>query len=103
MIRWVLEARAKQHSVDIGYVLAPHLWRRGLMGEAVRGLVHWAMNHPEVYRIWAVCDVENIASARLLESAGMQLEGRLRRWLVHPNMSESPRDCLCYAAVKAAG
>jgi len=99
----MLEARVKQHSVDIGYVLAPHLWRRGLMGEAVRGLVHWAVNHPEVYRIWAVCDVENIASARLLESAGMQLEGRLRRWLVHPNMSESPRDCLCYAAVKASG
>lgn len=97
----VLEARVKQHSVDIGYVLAPRLWRRGLMSEAVGGLVQWAMNHPEVYRIWAVCDVDNVASARLLESVGMQLEGTLRRWLIHPNISEQPRDCLCYAAVKA--
>jgi hypothetical protein len=40
-----------------------------------------------------------VSSARLLESVGMQFEGRLRRWLVHPNMSESPRDCLCYAIV----
>jgi hypothetical protein len=84
----------------IGYVLAPRLWRCGLMSEAVGGLVQWAMSHPEVYRIWAVCDVDNVASARLLESVGMQLEGTRRRWLIHPNMSEQPRDCLCYAAVK---
>jgi RimJ/RimL family protein N-acetyltransferase len=83
-----------------GYVLAPRLWRRGLMTEAVHGLVQWAMTHPEVYRIWAVCDVENVASARVLERAGMQLEGTLRRWLFHPNLSQSPRDWLCFAAVK---
>lgn len=33
----------------------------------------------------------------------MQFEGRLRRWLVHPNISESPRDCLCSSIVKPAG
>ena len=98
-----LEARMNPHSVDIGYALAPRLWRRGLMSEAVASLVAWAMEQPSIYRVWAVCDVENIASARLLESVGMQLEGRLRRWLIHPNMSDSPRDCWCYAIVKAAG
>jgi RimJ/RimL family protein N-acetyltransferase len=99
----MLEARLRPHSVDIGYVLSPRLWRRGLMSEAVGGLVAWAMDQPEIYRVWAVCDSENVASARLLESVGMQFEGRLRRWLVHPNISESPRDCLCYAIVKPAG
>ena len=99
----MLEARVNQHSVDIGYVLSPHLWRRGLMSEAVSGLVTWAMNQPELYRVWAVCDWENVASARLLERVGMQFEGRLSRWLVHPNISDSPRDCLCYAIVKQAG
>jgi [ribosomal protein S5]-alanine N-acetyltransferase len=97
----MLEARVERHSVNIGYVLARHLWRRGLMSEAVGGLVQWAMSHPGVYRIWAVCDVDNVASARLLQSVGMQFEGTLRRWLIHPNMSEAPRDCLCYAAVKS--
>lgn len=95
-----LEARVHGHSIDIGYVLVPRLWRLGLMSEAVRGLVQWAMSHPDVYRIWAVCDADNVASARLLQSVGMELEGTLRRWLIHPNMSETPRDCLCYAAVK---
>jgi RimJ/RimL family protein N-acetyltransferase len=99
----MLEARVKNHTVDLGYVLVPRLWRRGLMSEAVAGLVKWALAQPEIYRIWAVCDVENVASARLLESVGMQLEGTLRRWLVHPNVSDLPRDCLCYAIVKHTG
>jgi RimJ/RimL family protein N-acetyltransferase len=99
----MLEARVKNHTVDLGYVLVPRLWRRGLMSEAVAGLVKWALAQPEIYRIWAVCDVENVASARLLESVGMQLEGTLRRWLVHPNVGDLPRDCLCYAIVKQTG
>jgi [ribosomal protein S5]-alanine N-acetyltransferase len=41
--------------------------------------------------------VDNVASARLLERVGMEREGVLRRWLVHPNLSEAPRDCLCYS------
>jgi RimJ/RimL family protein N-acetyltransferase len=99
----ILEARVRHHSMDIGYVLSRPLWRQGLMSEAVGGLVKWAMGQPEIYRVWAVCDVDNIASARLLERVGMQFEGTLRRWLVHPNMGDSPRDCLCYAIVKHAG
>ena len=99
----MLEARVRAHAVDIGYALTQRLWRRGLMSEAVAGFVTWAMRQPGIYRVWAVCDAENVASARLLESVGMQLEGRLRRWLMHPNVSDSPRDCLCYAIVKAAG
>ncbi len=96
----MLEARFREHSVEIGYVLARPLWRRGLMSEAVGGLARWAMSQPEIHRMWAVCDVDNVASARLLESVGMQREGTLRRWLVHPNLSETPRDCLCYSLVK---
>ena len=96
----MLEARVKGHAVDFGYVLAPRLWRRGLMSEAVAGLLTWAMAQPAIHRVWATCDVENVASARLLESVGMQLEGTLHRWLVHPNLSDVPRDCLCYALVK---
>jgi len=69
------------------------------MSEAVAGLVDWAFGQPEIHRVWAVCDVDNVPSARLLASVGMQLEGRLRRWLIHPNISDSPRDCYCYAIV----
>src|SRR5437667_8436856 len=74
---------------------------QGLMGEAVTAMVEWALAQPMIYRVWAICDVDNVASARLFERVGMEREGVLRRWLVHPNLSEAPRDCLCYSIVKA--
>jgi RimJ/RimL family protein N-acetyltransferase len=96
----MIEARRASTSVDTGYVLRQSLWRRGLMTEAVRFVMQWALAQPDGYRVWATCDVENVASPRLLESVGMQREGVLRRWIVHPNISAEPRDALCYATVK---
>jgi ribosomal-protein-alanine N-acetyltransferase len=96
----LVEIRVNPHAVDLGYALSRRWWRQGLMSEAVQSVVEWALAQPEVYRVWAVCDVDNVASARVLERVGMQREGLLRRWLVHPNISEAPRDCLCYSVVK---
>ncbi len=70
------------------------------MTEAVRAVIAWVFAQPGIYRVWAVCDVENLASARVLEKAGMHLEGILRRWLIHSNVSVEPRDCFCYSIVK---
>ena len=98
----MLEIRVGGSSVDIGYALARRWWRQGLMSEAVSAIIEWAFAQPSVHRVWATCDVENVASARLLERVGMEREGVLRRWIVHPNVSESPRDAFCYAIVKGA-
>jgi ribosomal-protein-alanine N-acetyltransferase len=35
-----------------------------------------------------------------MEKAGMTKEGVLRRWSVHPNISEEPRDSYCYSIIK---
>jgi RimJ/RimL family protein N-acetyltransferase len=40
-----------------------------------------------------VCDVDNVASARVLQKIGMQREGRLARWAVMPNAGGVARDC----------
>ena len=81
-------------------MLARAYWGRGYMTEALKELIDWALKQKDIYRIWAVCDVDNLASARVMEKAGMQLEGTLRRWSVHPNISPEPRDSHCYAIVK---
>jgi RimJ/RimL family protein N-acetyltransferase len=70
------------------------------MTEALSEVAHWALRQPEIFRISAVCDVENIASARVMEKAGLIREGLLRRWLVHPNISDKPRDCFAYAKAR---
>ena len=109
---WVIERHEEKHAIgmiiarsseqkwELGYVLARAYWGRGYMTEALKGLIDWVLKQKDIYRIWAVCDVDNLASARVMEKAGMQLEGTLRRWSVHPNISPEPRDSYCYAIVK---
>jgi RimJ/RimL family protein N-acetyltransferase len=58
------------------------------------------MGQPSVFRIGAFCDVDNVASARVMEKSGLVREGLLRRWLMHPNISDEPRDCFSYARVR---
>jgi RimJ/RimL family protein N-acetyltransferase len=92
--------QAAPHRLDCGYVLARVWWGQGLMTEVLTEVVNWAMRQPSIFRIGALCDVENIASARVMEKAGLVREGILRRWLMHPNVSDEPRDCLSYARVR---
>jgi [ribosomal protein S5]-alanine N-acetyltransferase len=70
------------------------------MTEALSEVAGWAMRQHDIRRIGAVCDVDNPASARVMEKAGLAREGILRRWLVHPNISPEPRDCFSYALTR---
>ena len=90
------------HRLDCGYVLARAFWGRGLMTEALEQVTHWAMCQNGIWRIGAGCDVDNFASARVMEKAGLAREGLLRRWIIHPNVSSEPRDWLSYAKVRSA-
>ena len=96
----MLNARIRGHMVDLGYVLGRRHWKQGYMTEAVATLVKWAFGQPDVFRIWATCDVDNVPSARVLEKSRFQREGILRRWIIHPNVSAQPRDCYVYAQVR---
>jgi len=88
------------HRLDCGYVLARRWWRQGLMTEVLTEITASALRQSSVFRIGAMCDVENIGSARVLEKSGFVREGLLRRWLIHPNISDEPRDCYSYAQVR---
>ena len=70
------------------------------MVEAVTAVSNEAFEHHNLFRIWATCDKENLASARVLEKSGFVCEGTLARWMVHPNVSEEPRDALVYARTR---
>jgi ribosomal-protein-alanine N-acetyltransferase len=83
-----------------GYVLARSSWGQGMMTEALTEVACWALSQPDIWRIGDVCDVENRASARVMEKAGLTCEGVARRWMVHPNVSDEPRDCFSYAKVR---
>jgi RimJ/RimL family protein N-acetyltransferase len=96
----MITARVEGHKWELGYVLARKYWGRDYMTEAVKAVIDWAFKQPEIYRIWAVCDIDNLASARVMEKAGMKREGVLRRWSIHPNLGAEPRDSYCYSITK---
>jgi ribosomal-protein-alanine N-acetyltransferase len=86
--------------IEVGYALARLYWGKGFMTEALCAVIDWAFAQPDIFRIQAICDIENIASARVMEKAGMTREGLLRRYVLHPNISDEPRDCFMYAVVR---
>ncbi len=67
------------HRAEIGYALSRPYWGKGLMTEAVRAAISFGFHVMGLNRIQGRCTVENRASARVLEKAGMQYEGTLRQ------------------------
>jgi ribosomal-protein-alanine N-acetyltransferase len=92
--------RIQSHQIQFGYCLARDCWGQGYATEAARAFVAAAMDEPQNWRDQAFCDLENRASAHVLEKVGLTLEGVLRRYLVMPNISSEPRDMFCYAKVR---
>jgi ribosomal-protein-alanine N-acetyltransferase len=86
--------------IEVGFGLARSYWGKGYMTEALRAVIDWAFAQSYIFRVQAICDVENIGSARVMEKAGMVREGLLRCYVLHPNISAEPRDVYMYAIVK---
>ncbi|MGI9434709.1 MAG: GNAT family N-acetyltransferase [Geminicoccaceae bacterium] len=95
----MIDARPQGHRASFGYVLARPYWGCGYVVEALTALVDWFLNLPGIWRASAFCDVDNHASARVMEKAGMTFEGILCRYATHPNISSEPRDCRIFARV----
>jgi RimJ/RimL family protein N-acetyltransferase len=81
----------------IGYCLARHCWGQGYATEAARAVIAFGFGELDLHRIFATCDVRNVASARVLEKAGMQREGRLRE---HKWQRGGWRDSYLYAILR---
>jgi ribosomal-protein-alanine N-acetyltransferase len=79
---------------SIGYSLVRAHWGHGYATEVARGLIRFGFETLGMHRIWAIVEPENAASARVLEKAGMQREGRLRD---HRYAKGHWRDSVIYA------
>jgi [ribosomal protein S5]-alanine N-acetyltransferase len=96
----MIDLRRTGHRVNLGYVLAHSHWGNGCMTEVCAAVVEYLFSSsPLTLRIEAVCDVENVASARVMEKLGMKREGVLRAYMMHPNVSQMPRDVYMYSLV----
>ena len=64
---------------ELGYALSRDYWGRGLMAEAVGAMISFGFERMNLNRMEARCIAENVASARVMEKAGMLYEGMLRQ------------------------
>ena len=80
---------------SFGYLLDPGMWGRGYATQVAHELVAFARTLG-MHRIEATCHPDNAASARVLEKAGLSLEGHLRDHLL---VRGAWRDSLLFAVV----
>lgn len=63
---------------EIGYWMRSDARGKGLMTRALRLVARWAFEEAGAARVQLRADIENLASRRVAEKAGFQLEGVLR-------------------------
>ncbi|NUO61932.1 MAG: GNAT family N-acetyltransferase [Gemmatimonadaceae bacterium] len=66
-------------AAEVGYWLGVRFWNRGLTTAALRAITAYGFETLALERIFALPFATNVASVRVLEKAGYQREGLLRR------------------------
>jgi ribosomal-protein-alanine N-acetyltransferase len=64
---------------EMGYTVTRAFWNQGYATEAVRALLAFGFEHMNLNRIEARAVPANVGSTRVMEKAGMKLEGVLRQ------------------------
>ena len=87
-----------RQTAELGYYIAEEYWGKGLTTEAVNQICEYVFNESDIIRIYAEPFAHNTASCRVLEKAGFQYEGTLRK-----NAVKNGRviDMKMYARLKA--
>lgn len=66
-------------TAELGYYISEEHWGNGIMTEAVKQICQYVFEKSDIIRIYAEPFACNAASCRVLEKAGFQYEGTLRR------------------------
>ena len=92
-----LQSDVNRHSAEIGYWLGEPHWGQGIATAALLAMTDWAFAQFDLVRLYGEVFEWNPASGRVLEKAGYELEGRLRRSIVKDGQII---DALLYAIVR---
>ena len=68
----------ENHRSEIGFLLHPDYWRKGIMKEAINKILEYGFGTMGLHSIEGRIHPENIASASVLESTGFIKEGFLK-------------------------
>ena len=75
----VVRINSNTDCATMGYCMSRAHWRKGVMPEALKAVVDFLFDEVGFNRIEAEHDVNNPASGRVMEKAGLRYEGTLRQ------------------------
>lgn len=70
----------RENEGDLGYILSREAWGQGYASEVASALVQAGFEQLHLKRIFAICDVNNYGSIRVLEKAGLRREALLENY-----------------------
>lgn len=68
----------EHHRAEIGYMLHPEYWNKGIISEAIEAVLNYAFRELNFHSIEAQLTPENTGSVRILEKAGFKKEGHFK-------------------------
>jgi ribosomal-protein-alanine N-acetyltransferase len=83
-----IELRIDGDVGEIGFVTGKTYWGRGIVSETIHAVLDFA------------CDIENRQPARVFEKTGFENRGIAKNAVVHPQISDEPRDAFSFVLVK---
>jgi ribosomal-protein-alanine N-acetyltransferase len=73
-------------SIEVGYFIGEPFWGKGVASEAVRLVLEYIRQTFDVIRVYAEVFEHNIASMKVLEKNGFQLEGTRKKSVIKENV-----------------
>ena len=85
---------------EVNYMLSREYWGKGIMTEALGGLISFCFRQTDLIRIQALTNPDNESSGRLLERIGFIREGLLRKYGFN-TITGQPVDLNMWAILKS--
>lgn len=75
----LMSGKANYRNAEVWFKTLPKYWNHGYTTEALGGLLRFGFTELNLHRIEAGCAVENAASIKVLEKAGLMRDGLKRK------------------------
>jgi RimJ/RimL family protein N-acetyltransferase len=93
-----LTIRPDDNLAELGYWVGVPYWGRGYTTVAARRMIAFSFEDLLLNKVFARCFVQNPASARVMQKAGMTYEGTLRQ---HARKAGAYYDLHCYGILRS--
>jgi RimJ/RimL family protein N-acetyltransferase len=92
----MIDLRRERRTAEAGFVLRRADWGRGYVTEALAAVLEFAFDELGLVSVTADCHIDNVASWRVLEKAGMRRASIRHRHAVFPTLGPDPCDVYHY-------